>query len=65
MSAAAKTRQSTEKSRRKLNGYNAWPLQDKALQPKPGLQLLPTDRLRPYPTNRIVPLATVFVAKLP
>ena len=65
MSAAAKTRHSTKKSRKKLYGYDARPLQDKALQPKPRLQLLQANRVRPYLTNRVVPLATVFVAKLP
>ena len=65
MLAAAKNRHSTKKSRKKPYGYDAQPLQDKALQPKPRLQLLPTNRLLPYLTNMVVPLATVFVAKLP
>ena len=64
MLAAVKNRHSTKKSRMKLYGYDAWPIRDKALQPKPRLQLLPTNRLLPYLTNMVVPLATVFVAKL-
>ena len=64
MLAAVKNRHSTKKSRMKLYGYDAWPIRDKALQPKPHLQLLPTNRLLPYLTNMVVPLATVFVAKL-
>ena len=65
MLAAAKTRHSTKKSRKKPYDYDAPPLQDKALQPKPRLQLPPTNRALPHLTNRIVSLATVFVAKLP
>ena len=64
MLAAVKNRHPTKKSRMKLYGYDAWPIRDKALQPKPRLQLLPTNRLLPYLTNMVVPLATVFVAKL-
>ena len=86
MLAAVKNRHSTKKSRMKLYGYDAWPIRDKALQPKPRLQLLPTNRLLSYLTNMVgwsplgycircqapspdltnmvVPLATVFVAKL-
>ena len=64
MLAAVKNRHPTKKSKMKLYGYDAWPIRDKALQPKTPLQLLPTNRLLPYLTNMAVPLATVFVAKL-
>ena len=51
-----------KKSGMKPYGYVARPLQDKALQLNPRLQLLPTNRRLPNLTNRAISLATVFVA---
>ena len=57
-------RHSTKTSRKKPNGYDARPIQDKAFHLNPRLQLLPTNRRLPNLTNRVIPLATVFVATL-